>query len=116
VSAGESERPTTTIAVGPLKLTGLAAQVVVLVIVIGIGALLVHSYAFVRHPIYSAMLGMFLGTALVSGDLHAFVGVALIVGAYVRKIRLEEQSLADVFGVRYDDYRRSTRALIPGVY
>jgi protein-S-isoprenylcysteine O-methyltransferase Ste14 len=35
--------------------------------------------------------------------------------AYARKIRLEERNLAQVFGPRYDEYRRETRALVPWV-
>jgi protein-S-isoprenylcysteine O-methyltransferase Ste14 len=72
-------------------------------------------YRFVRHPIYTAMLGMFVGMAIVSGDLHAFVGVAVIAFAYWRKIRLEEKNLTELFGATYDDYRRRTRALVPWV-
>jgi protein-S-isoprenylcysteine O-methyltransferase Ste14 len=73
-------------------------------------------YRFVRHPIYSAMLGMFVGTALVSGDAHAFLGVALMAAAYARKIPLEEGNLDEAFGAAYADYRRTTRALIPWVF
>jgi protein-S-isoprenylcysteine O-methyltransferase Ste14 len=39
----------------------------------------------------------------------------VIAFAYWRKIRLEEQNLSALFGVEYDDYRRSTRALVPWV-
>ena len=72
-------------------------------------------YRFVRHPIYTAMLGMFVGMAIVSGDLHAFVAVAVVAFAYWRKIRLEERNLTELFGATYDDYRRRTRALVPWV-
>jgi protein-S-isoprenylcysteine O-methyltransferase Ste14 len=72
-------------------------------------------YRLVRHPIYTAMIGMSIGTALVSGDAHAFLGAGLMIGAYVRKIRLEERNLDEVFGSRYEEYRRTTRALIPWV-
>ena len=72
-------------------------------------------YRFVRHPIYSAMLGMFAGTALVSGSLHALLGLIIISCAYWRKIRLEEERLGAAFGTDYDAYRRETRALIPWV-
>jgi protein-S-isoprenylcysteine O-methyltransferase Ste14 len=72
-------------------------------------------YRRVRHPIYSAMLGMFLGTALVSGEWHAFAALALIGLAYVRKIRLEEQNLRELFGADFDDYRRGTWAVLPGL-
>jgi aspartate ammonia-lyase len=57
-------------------------------------------YRVVRHPIYSAMLGMFIATAVVSGEWHALVAVAIIGGAYWRKIRLEEQTLGKVFWAR----------------
>lgn len=73
-------------------------------------------YKIVRHPIYTAMIGMFIGTALVSGDLHAFLGAALIVAAYARKLKIEEQNLDVVFGARYAEYRRTTRAIIPWLY
>jgi protein-S-isoprenylcysteine O-methyltransferase Ste14 len=73
-------------------------------------------YRFVRHPIYGAMLGMYLGTALVSGELHAMIAVAIVAVAYGRKIRLEENLLRDVFGREYDDYRGRSWALFPGVY
>jgi len=73
-------------------------------------------YRFVRHPIYTAIIAMFFGTALVSGDLHAFLGAGVIAVAYARKIRLEERNLDELFGPRYEEYRRETRALIPWVY
>lgn len=73
-------------------------------------------YRVVRHPIYSAMLGMFLGTAVVSGEWHALLALAMIAVAYWRKIRLEEQSLRGVFGPAYDAYRRESWALVPGVF
>jgi len=72
-------------------------------------------YRLLRHPIYSAMLGMFAGTALVSGELHALLGVCVIAFAYWRKIRLEEERLRAAFGADYDAYRRQTWALIPGL-
>jgi protein-S-isoprenylcysteine O-methyltransferase Ste14 len=61
------------------------------------------------------MLGMFAGTALVSGEWHAVVAVVLLVAAYARKIRLEEASLRRQFGSAYTEYSRTTRALIPFV-
>lgn len=73
-------------------------------------------YRFIRHPIYTAMLGMFVGTALVSGEWHALLGVAVILYAYVRKIRLEEQTLAGAFGGAYEEYRRASWALVPLVF
>ena len=73
-------------------------------------------YGLVRHPIYSAMLGMFLGTTLISGTYHALLALIIICGAYVRKIRLEKRRLGEVFGADYASYRRETGALIPWVF
>jgi protein-S-isoprenylcysteine O-methyltransferase Ste14 len=73
-------------------------------------------YRILRHPIYTAMLGMFLGTAIASSQYHALVGVALLIVAYIRKTRLEEQILLQTFGTDYEAYRRDTWALAPLVY
>jgi protein-S-isoprenylcysteine O-methyltransferase Ste14 len=72
-------------------------------------------YRTIRHPIYTAMIGMYVGSAIAIGEWHSVLGVALIVIAYARKIPLEEQSLRGAFGESYEEYRRSTWALIPGV-
>ena len=73
-------------------------------------------YRFVRHPIYTAMLGMFLGTAIASSQVHALVGLAMLLLAYVRKTRLEEAILLKTFGAGYDAYRRDTWALLPPIF
>jgi protein-S-isoprenylcysteine O-methyltransferase Ste14 len=72
-------------------------------------------YNFVRHPIYSAMLGAYLGIAIISGEIHALLGLILACFAYWRKIRIEEQYLSTVFGSAYVDYQAHVSALIPGV-
>jgi protein-S-isoprenylcysteine O-methyltransferase Ste14 len=73
-------------------------------------------YRFVRHPIYTALLVLYAGAATVSDELHALIGLALAVFAYLRKIRLEEANLMNAFGADYRDYRRKTRALLPGLF
>src|SRR5258706_6128600 len=45
-------------------------------------------YRLVRHPIYTAMIGMYLGTAIVSGELHGLIGLLLCAIAYWRKTRM----------------------------
>jgi protein-S-isoprenylcysteine O-methyltransferase Ste14 len=78
---------------------------------------LVHSgpYKWVRHPIYTAILGMSVGTAIVSGQLHAVLALAVVAFAYWRKIRLQEANLGRAFKLAYDAYRRGTWALFPGL-
>ena len=72
-------------------------------------------YNFVRHPIYSGMLGAYAGIAIISGEVHALVGLLLACVAYWRKIRIEEQYLAAVFGSTYADYQADVSAVIPGI-
>jgi len=73
-------------------------------------------YRLLRHPIYTAMLGMFLGTAISASQYHALVGFGVLGVAYLRKIRLEEKILQQTFGAGYDVYRRDTWALVPLVF
>jgi protein-S-isoprenylcysteine O-methyltransferase Ste14 len=73
-------------------------------------------YRFVRHPIYTGILGLSAGTTIVSGELHALIGMGLISLAYWRKIRMEEAHLRELFGPAYDDYRATSWALLPGVF
>ena len=69
-------------------------------------------YRLVRHPIYTAMLGMFVGTAMISGRWPALLGLILSAIAYWRKVRIEEHYLHDAFGEEYKEYSRITPALI----
>jgi protein-S-isoprenylcysteine O-methyltransferase Ste14 len=73
-------------------------------------------YGRLRHPIYTALLTMYVGAALVSGRWLALVGLALAVFAYWRKIRLEEANLNAAFGADYDAYSRESWALLPGLF
>jgi protein-S-isoprenylcysteine O-methyltransferase Ste14 len=70
-------------------------------------------YRMLRHPIYTAMLVMFIGTAVSSSQYHALLGVAMLVVAYLRKTRLEENILRETFGAEWDTYQRDTWRLVP---
>ena len=70
-------------------------------------------YRLVRHPIYTAMFGMYIGVAVASGEWHAFAAVILLAAAYWRKIRSEERNLDAIFGPAYEQYRNDTWALLP---
>jgi protein-S-isoprenylcysteine O-methyltransferase Ste14 len=85
---------------------------------IGVDHELVRSgpYRWLRHPIYTAMLGMFLGTAIASSQYHALLGVAILFVAYIRKTRLEEEILSRTFPTDYEAYRRTTWRLVPPVF
>jgi len=73
-------------------------------------------YKSIRHPIYTGILGMYLGATLVSGELHALLGLVLVLIAYARKIRMEEAHLHQAFGPAYADYAQHSWRLIPRVF
>ena len=72
-------------------------------------------YRFVRHPIYSGMLAMFLATALMQRHLAGFVGVLLTFASFWIKLGLEENLMLQQFPERYAVYRRRTKRIIPFV-
>lgn len=73
-------------------------------------------YRALRHPIYTALLGMYACTAIISGEVHALLGFALITVSYWRKVRLEEQHLSSHFGPSYAEYRDATWGALPGLF
>ena len=72
-------------------------------------------YRFIRHPIYTGFLLLFLGNAVMVGDWRGLLAVAIVFVSFWRKLRLEEKWLAEHFGTTYQAYRGHTKALIPGV-
>lgn len=70
-------------------------------------------YRRLRHPIYTGAIGVMAGLAIQSGLLGAWLGVAVMILAYWRKIAMEERLLRNGFGAEFEDYRRNSWALIP---
>lgn len=72
-------------------------------------------YALVRHPIYTGLLSMMLGTALYYAEPLGFilfaVGVAVL---YLKSLR-EERLMTSHFPDEYPEYRRRVKALVPYV-
>jgi protein-S-isoprenylcysteine O-methyltransferase Ste14 len=73
-------------------------------------------YKMLRHPIYTGLLTMYAGTAVVSGTWLAIVGLVMAICAYWRKVLLEEVNLRAEFGEDYDVYVHEAWALIPFVH
>jgi protein-S-isoprenylcysteine O-methyltransferase Ste14 len=73
-------------------------------------------YAHVRHPIYSGILLMGLGTAIASARLSGFLLLAATTAALAIKWRTEERLMTRHFPEAYPEYRRRVKALIPGVW
>ena len=71
-------------------------------------------YSVVRNPIYLAMFGMLIATALAVGRWQALLPAAIVylIGTAIR-ISTEERLLRSTFGVKFDDYARRVPALLP---
>ena len=73
-------------------------------------------YRIVRHPIYTSMLCVLLGTGfMITPWLLLFVSlVVFMVGREIR-VRLEDRLLASHFGDRFQEYKCTVPAYIPFV-
>ena len=71
-------------------------------------------YAVVRHPIYTSMLCMLLGTGFMITPVRTLLVASLlfIVGMEIR-VRVEDKLLASRFGEQFLAYRRSVPAYVP---
>lgn len=72
-------------------------------------------YARLRHPIYSGVLLGVAGTALAVGEWRAVLALAIMLVNYAVKARREEKILAGKFGDSFDEYKRHTGFLVPGL-
>ncbi len=72
-------------------------------------------YAYVRHPIYSGMLLMMLGAAVLLARPAAFIAFVIFVVGFWFKATQEERLLTRHFPAEYPRYRARVKALIPFV-
>jgi protein-S-isoprenylcysteine O-methyltransferase Ste14 len=72
-------------------------------------------YRLVRHPIYSGLLLLFLGHAVMVGDWRGLLAVAIVFASFWRKLVQEEAWLAERFGEDYREYQARTKALVPAI-
>ena len=71
-------------------------------------------YRFVRHPGYLGSLLCLNGIGVASGNaITAIASVVITCAAYGYRIHVEDAMLIGAFGDSYEEYRRSTGALIP---
>lgn len=74
-------------------------------------------YRLLRHPSYTGALATFYGFALCLGDIAALLVVILPVTlAFLWRIRVEEDVLAQAFPADYPAYARDTKRLLPGIW
>ena len=72
-------------------------------------------YRFVRHPIYTGLLLMCLGSAMESGRLRSWLGVACVAVGFWIKLKQEEKLMLRHFPDDYPSYRKQVKALVPFV-
>jgi protein-S-isoprenylcysteine O-methyltransferase Ste14 len=74
-------------------------------------------YGVVRHPSYLGMEIIFLAVGIWG---HNWGSMAVMIGlptaAVLYRIHVEEKALRSAFGAEYDEYAKTTKRLIPGVY
>lgn len=74
-------------------------------------------YAYVRHPIYSGMLGMLVATGLAVSHWMALLAalVVFFIGTIIR-VRSEDRLLREAFGEQFENYAQRVPAIVPGLY
>ncbi len=72
-------------------------------------------YRWVRHPIYTSILLMVLGSVLAAGHIASFIGLLFMVSGLWIKLRQEEALMLRHFPAQYAAYRSRVKALIPFV-
>ncbi len=72
-------------------------------------------YRFVRHPIYTGLLVMCLGTAIEVGLLRCFVAIVVVGIGFWIKLAQEERLLLRHFPDEYPAYQKGVKALVPFV-
>lgn len=72
-------------------------------------------YQLVRHPIYTGLLTMLLGTAIAFGHLAGFLGVLFVFVSFWIKLADEEILMLQHFPDEYAAYQQRVRRIIPFV-
>lgn len=73
-------------------------------------------YRWIRHPSYLGEIALFLGFALILGQLPGFLlMMTCVLIGFVRRIHQEEHFLLQ-HSPEYDRYRRNTWRLVPFIY
>jgi len=72
-------------------------------------------YAITRHPIYTGLLGMMLGTGLLAGSGRWILYFPIYLVLVEFKIRTEERLMLAEFPDDYPRYRRRVPQLVPGL-
>ena len=74
-------------------------------------------YRVSRHPIYTGIIGMLMGSVLVSaGNGLAMIIALVVIVRLIAKIPVEEKLMIETFGEQYLAYQQQVPQLIPGLH
>jgi protein-S-isoprenylcysteine O-methyltransferase Ste14 len=74
-------------------------------------------YKVIRHPSYTGSLISFLGLGFAFGNIYSiFIVFIPILLAFLYRIKVEEDALTLHFKEEYEEYKKSTKKLIPYIY
>ena|ERR1700690_1875864 len=72
-------------------------------------------YRFVRHPIYTGLLVMCLGSAIEMGMLRCWLSIVVVGIGFWIKLKQEERLMLRHFPDEYPTYQKQVKALVPFV-
>jgi protein-S-isoprenylcysteine O-methyltransferase Ste14 len=70
-------------------------------------------YRFVRHPFYTGILLMILGSVIGAGRLQSWLGFLIVCVGFLIKLKQEESLMLRHFPDEYPAYRTRVKALVP---
>jgi len=70
-------------------------------------------YRWIRHPIYTGILMAMAGSAIITGQLRGWLGLAVVLVSFYFKAKREESFLRQEFGAGYEDHARQTGMFLP---
>ena len=74
-------------------------------------------FALMRHPIYVAMFGLLVATALSLGHMvNLIAAIPIFLWGTLSRVAIEERLLRNAFGDAYDAYAKRVKRFIPGVW
>lgn len=73
-------------------------------------------YRWTRNPIYLGALIAFISLSVYSASWYGFLATLPIIPIFLFRIRMEETMLGNHFGEKYEQYKKSSKRLIPLVY
>ena len=70
-------------------------------------------YKIIRHPIYSGVIVMMIGSSVIIGNIICFIWLIFCFFGLFKKSKQEEELLVSKFGEDYEQYKKETKMIIP---